>query len=117
MSVNAGTTSELVEPGIAYVKQTNPAHIETYDPCSCVSFAKWKMDVSQSVSWGNAWNIKPTSKEPGERGLVLTSEGKGHIAYYTRIGDTLYLEEANYERCKTTTRQLNINSPVIRGFK
>lgn len=91
--------------------------VGTFNPCSCISYAKWKTGSPQSEIWGNAWNIQPKYFEPQSEGLVLTREGKGHIAYYVREGDVLLLSEANYITCKVTNhRQLKINDPVIRGY-
>lgn len=91
--------------------------IETFDPYSCVSYAKWRIEVPQSESWGNAWELRPNATEiaPGE--FVLLKEGQGHIAYIeSMVGDILLISEYNYIPGKYSTRSLDIHSPDIRGY-
>lgn len=120
---NATTINDLSIPAPAYVDATDYVaykkipRVRDYNPCSCVSYAKWVAGISQSESWGNAWNIKPNSTTPSPEGFVLTYDGKGHIAHYVLKGDILILDEANFESCRVTTgRQLDMDSKVIRGF-
>lgn len=106
-----------------YVRESNVAYkapkrlVATFNPCSCVSYAKYSVGVPQEEMWGNAWEIKPKYSEPQDEGLVLTFEGRGHIAHYVRKGDVLYLDESNYFTCKTSTaRQLHISDTRIKGY-
>ena len=90
---------------------------EGFDPCSCVSYFKWKIGLSQSISLGNAKDIFPWYLEPRESGMLITWEGGGHVAYYEREGDSLHIYEANYVPCSLGTRNLTIGDPVIRGYR
>lgn len=92
-------------------------YYEHYNPCSCVSYAKYISGHPQSEVWGNAWEIKPLYQEPQEFGIIITRDGKGHIAYYERVGDTLYLYEANFVPCQLSTRKLSIDDQVIIGYR
>lgn len=90
---------------------------EKPDLCSCVSYAKFLTGTPQNTYWGNAWQIKPTSKIPEIDGLVLTREGGGHIAYIKDIrDDKLYIVESNYVHCKISERVLSIYDPDIKGY-
>ena len=86
---------------------------------SCIAYAKFVLGVPQSVKWGNAKDLKPTVEKPYVGGLVLTREGKfGHVAVITKIEDsTLSVIEANYIPGVVSTRSLNLDSPVIRGYR
>ena len=90
---------------------------EDFDPCSCVSYFKYKVGLSQSISLGNARDIFPWYLEPRDSGMVITYEGGGHVAYYEKRGDLLDLYEANYISCRVSTRTISSFDPVIRGFR
>lgn len=90
---------------------------EDFDPCSCVSYYKWKAGISQSISLGNAWDIFPWYLEPRDSGMVITYDGKGHIAYYEKDGEYIDIYESNYIPCKPSTRRLTIGDPIIRGYR
>ena len=85
---------------------------------SCVEFAKAYLGRSGEV-WGRADSIKPTVGKPYVGGLVLTKEGPlGHVAVIVNIvGNSLQVKEANYIKGKITTRELPVDSPVIRGYR
>lgn len=85
---------------------------------NCVLYTKYLLG-RLNESWGIAQDIKPTSTIPYVGGVVLTKEGKfGHLAIIEKIeGDTLYLKEANYTPNKITTRELSVDSPLIRGYR
>ena len=90
---------------------------EEFDSCSCVSYLKHKLGLSQAVSLGNARDIFPWYLEPRESGTVITWEGGGHVAYYEKEGDVLYLYESNFIPCQVSTRTLPVGSSVIRGYR
>lgn len=105
----------------AYVLVQNIPHIMPTPEsvyCSCVQFAKWYLG-RQNESWGNANQIKPTTDTPYIGGQVLTKEGLyGHLAVITDIRDgKLYLIEANYIPCGRSSRELSLDSSLIRGFR
>lgn len=95
----------------------NLARSEDFDPCSCVSYFKWRIGLSQSISLGNAKDIFPWYLEPRDSGMVITYEGGGHVAYYEKEGDLLHIYEANFVPCSVSTRKLGTNSSVIRGYR
>ena len=103
-----------------YVIAQNIPHIEIkkqYDPCSCVSYAKWKLGVSQNVYWGNAKNIKSTLKEPKVGGLILTYEGNGHLGVIiSYTSQSITFDDSNYFSCRESRRDLSRKSLLIRGF-
>lgn len=103
-----------------YLVAQNIPNIEIdkqYNPCSCVSYAKWKLGVSQNVYWGNAGEIKPTTKEPIVGGLILTREGDGHLGVIiSYTSQSVTFDDSNYLSCEETRRELPIDSLLIRGY-
>lgn len=87
-----------------------------YDPCSCVSYAK--AQTWQKESWGYPNLLKPSSQEPIEGSVILTSEGDyGHAGVVTSFTQTtVTISEANYVRCKVGTRTLERSDKKIRGY-
>lgn len=88
-----------------------------YDPCSCVSYAKWKSGINVGPI-GLAKYYPINSLIPIVGAIVITSESAaGHNAVVTAIDSQyIYVTEANYIRCKVGTRKIPINSSVIRGY-
>lgn len=90
---------------------------ESFDPCSCISFAKWYLGVAQKETWGDAKEILPTSQTPSEMGLYLTSEGAGHVGVILRVSSVSFEAlEANYRPCSVSRRTIRLDNPAIRGF-
>ena len=122
-SALANTTNDLVEETRSYsdnfvVARYVPYSSEKYNPCSCISYAKWKLGLPQSVYWGNAWEIKSTSSQPYVGGLVITEEAKGHIGVVLGVNDgSVTITEANFVKCQVTERTIRIDSPFIKGFR
>lgn len=91
------------------------------ETCSCVAFVRRLTGFTQSVGYAKYW---PKNTEvPVIGGVVITSESSfntfrtGHVAYILDINDdTLTLLEANYSRCKITTRFLKVGDKRITGF-
>lgn len=85
--------------------------------CSCVLYARFLTGFDQNI--GKASNWPTNSKYPVLGGIVITNEGPvGHVA---RIIDIRYgkllLDESNYKPCQiTNTRELPIDSPLIKGY-
>lgn len=94
-----------------------PKHSQTLDlGSSCILYAKWYLGRSDE-SWGNAGQIKATSDKPSVGGIVLTTEGSGHVAIILHIeGSNLLITEANYLPGQISTRSLSLDDPVIRGY-
>lgn len=89
-----------------------------YDPCSCISFYKFVSGVPQNEPLGNAWDIKPNSKEPKTGSMILTWEGSGHGGRVINYTDkTVTFEESNFEKCKKTVRTFNRSDVRIRGYR
>lgn len=92
-----------------------------YNPCSCVSFIKYRTGYTASV--GNARNWPINATEP-QVGAVVVMDGKnhdgthtGHVALITAVsGDTLTIEDTNYKKCQYTKRVINTNDPLILGY-
>ena len=107
-----------------YVVATNsPVIVKTAPSCdiyadNCVLYAKCRTE-RLNESWGIAKNITPSQDKPYLGGVVLTNEGPfGHTGYIVDIKDgKLYIEEANYIPGQVSIRSLDIDSPVIRGYK
>lgn len=87
--------------------------------CSCVEFAKWYiLGSSKGVSWGNASQISPDSYFPDVGGLIITSEGGGHVGIVTGFdSENVYFVEANYYSCLRSERSLPLDSKKIKGYK
>lgn len=106
-----------------FIQARNIPHVQIYkekpDLCSCVSYLKARLGISQKTSLGNARDIKPTSTEPSVGGVILTSEGSwGHAGYIVRFDkETVTFDESNYIPCQETRRTLKRSDPVIRGYR
>ena len=88
-----------------------------FNPCSCISFLKYKSGISQDVPIGNAWDIRPNTKTPKVGAWVLTYEGQGHAALLINWSEEHYtVEDFNFISCAKSVRTLNRNSPVIKGL-
>lgn len=87
---------------------------------SCVAYVKAVTGFSQVIGYAKNWPINSTTPQVGS--VVVTTESRpgtntGHVAIITKIEDgLLYLKEANYIPNQLSTRTLNINSPVIKGY-
>lgn len=94
--------------------QPKPAPKNTY--CSCVKYVKSLVGVQES--WGWAGRIKPTSHNPEIGKVVITKEGGGHVGLVLEVTETkIKITEANYKKCKKGERWININNPLIKGYK
>lgn len=98
--------------------QTRRAIPNGYNPCSCVSWAKYKTGFSQSIGAAHNWPVN--SDQPAEGAVIITYEsGLGHVGIVSHWDDTyVYLgSEANFTRCRISYgRKLPINSKVIKGY-
>lgn len=84
--------------------------------CSCVLYAKSLTGYSTSV--GAARNWPKNSLVPVVGGVVVTNDSRiGHVGVILSInGDSITITEANYSRCRKSTRTILLSSPVILGF-
>jgi len=110
----------VVATNVEYVKPIPPIppkpvikRISSY--CSCVTFVKSVVGYDRPVGWARSW---PKNSEPEIGGVVVQNIGKyGHVAVIEGItGNTLYLVEANYKKCRLTRRTMQITDPSIMGF-
>lgn len=93
-----------------------------YDPCSCVSYAKYKSGINVG-SIGAAKNHPINANLPAIGAIVVMRVNSqqyantGHLAVVTAIdGDYMTVSEANYVHCKVTTRKLLTNDYTVRGY-
>ena len=88
-----------------------------FDPCSCVSYAKWKSGIDVG-SIGAAKNHPINSDTPRVGSLVITNESTaGHLAVVIQVwADTIVISESNYIECQVGTREIRRDSPLIMGY-
>ena len=103
------------------VRQIKPRTYATrelgFNPCSCISFLKYKSGIPQKVSVGDAWTIRPNITKPVVGAWVLTYEGQGHASYLLNWSESHYtVEDFNFISCAKSVRTLDRNSPLIRGL-
>jgi hypothetical protein len=85
--------------------------------CSCVLFAKAKSGRNPgSVGFARNWPVN--SQTPQVGAVILTRESSaGHAGVVTGVdSEWVYVNDANYSRCRETNRKLPINSHLIRGY-
>ncbi len=87
-----------------------------FDPCSCVSYAKSVTGYSTSVGAAKNWPI--TSQWPTVGAVVVLSESwAGHVAVVRAVKDnTIVIDETNYIPCQKGAREIEIDSPEIKGY-
>ena len=91
--------------------------VEDYDPKSCISYGKWRVDASQKTYWGNGSEIVPNLQNATVGAFVLTYEGNGHIAYIEALeGDSMLISESNYIPGEYGTRSMDLDYELIKGF-
>lgn len=92
--------------------------LTTYDPCNCVSFARWKTGVNTG-SIGVARNHPVNSQIP-KVGAIVVMGGKypaGHLAVVTDVADeTISIIEANATPCQVGSRTLKKTNEIIIGY-
>ena len=107
---------EWLKPKPRIAKQlTKPT---SYNACSCVSYARWRSGMNVGPI-GVARNHPVNTHTPSIGALAVTYEsGAGHLSYIVDMDDKfIYVDEANYSRCKVTYRRaIPINSKLIKGF-
>lgn len=95
----------------------NQLHLQ---PCNCVLTArKFNSDLPRGLYSLSQKKRIINSKEPTIGATVITNEGNwtGHAATVIGIdNETITLLEANYKRCKVTTRVLDKDSKKIVGY-
>lgn len=101
-----------------FITALSAPYYQKFNSCSCISYSKWYLG-RQDEFWGNANTIKPTHDYPNVGDVVLTNEGiYGHAGVVKSIRDgKILIAESNYIPCQVSERWLNIDSPLIRGYK
>ena len=107
--------AEEIEPLLPVVVEEPPKKEEYNINCYCVPYVR---QFLPNLPRGNADDFQPnTTMREGV--AVLLSYSQEHIAYVEKItSDGLLIKEANYERCKATTRLIKWEDlPLeLRGF-
>ena len=84
--------------------------------CACIIFAREYTGRVDVKGWAGV--LKPTIQTPYVGGIVITKEGNGHVAVITKIKDSsLHIIESNYLPCQIGTRIIDINNPLIIGYR
>ena len=102
------------------IKSRIYAVIEGFNPCSCISGAKYILKVPQNIPWGDANEIKANINRPVVGGLILLNEGPiGHSAVVIGFSDVhITIEEYNgVVPCGKSVRSIPRDYPLIRGFR
>ena len=94
--------------------------------CFCILWLRTERNINIR---GDAWTITPTHllKNASVGDVLLTTEGPGHGAEIVGFEGQMELNgvvvprwihsiEANYERCKVSTRRIEWTNPEIRGI-
>ena len=84
--------------------------------CSCVIYAKSQTGFSTPNGLARYWPSNTDTPLVG--GVVVTSESMaGHVAVISEVGSTwIKVREANYSKCRLTTRIIARDSKVIIGY-
>ena len=95
---------------IHYIPSLN-LEMTDYDPCSCISFVKSVLNFKGV--FGNAEDLIPNTDIAV--GVVILF--KDHAGIVTDLNSkTVSFEEANYLKCKRSSRTLPRNDPKIKGY-
>ncbi|MEK6878869.1 MAG: CHAP domain-containing protein [Nanoarchaeota archaeon] len=85
--------------------------------CNCIEFAKY-VTGNLGEYFGNAWEIESNSSIPAIGSLVLmNSRFGGHVGIIVDIKDNILSIIEGGVKCKKNIRDINIDSPEIRGFR
>lgn len=94
--------------------------IKAYNPCSCVSYAKWLSGINVGII-GMAKNHPINSQTPQIGSLVVfagnSKSPAGHLAVVIAInGNQLTIKESNWIHCQQGQRVIPSDEPDIKGF-
>jgi len=109
----------VLAPNIPVIQIEKPQTLavmwnEDFDPCSCVSYLKFKLGIPQSEVLGNAWDLKPNSDTPKTGSVILFDSHAGYVFYST--SEKVVFEEYNWQPCAKTVRTLPLDNESIRGY-
>lgn len=114
--------SDIIRPMDNYIVSYYVPYVPTkpqgYSPYSCVSYAKYRRP-DQDFIWIAPRYVEAYNLEPKAGLLVITNEGKwGHVGVIEEVTeDAIIIREANYVSGLVTTREIPLDSPVIRGYR
>lgn len=94
-----------------------------YGNGSCVPYARYKTGI-QLTGWAGTLLERAneagyaTSTIPAQGGMLITSEGGGHVAVVEEVkGDAIVISEQNYVgRGIVSTREIPMDDPIIQGY-
>lgn len=107
----------VVSHYVPFVAKQSPK-VLGYDPTSCVSYAKYRRP-DQNFIWIAPKFVDAYAIAPRVGLLVITTEGTwGHVGVVEEVkSDSIIIREANYIPGLVTTREIPLDSPIIRGFR
>jgi hypothetical protein len=102
------------------VKQLVKPKSKAYNPCSCVSYARWLTGINVGTI-KVAKNHPVNSQTPIVGSLVVFGANKkspaGHLAVVIAVnGDKMTIKESNWHYCHEGQRVIPIKEPDIKGF-
>ena len=114
LEANPAQAEELYQEWFQTQKQKEVGY---YNPCSCVSYAKWKSGIDVG-SIKLAKNHPIDSQSPIVGAIVVFNlSPAGHLAVVTEVfTDTIVIAEANYSPCRVGTREVSRDDPTILGY-
>lgn len=115
---SADTTKNIESASdYAYVVAETRLPLNKSLSCNCVLFAKDYLGITETL--GIAKYIKPDTQTPTIYSLVLLNEGPlGHVGVVLDVDkNEIWIVEANRKPCTISYRTLNIDSPLIKGYK
>ena len=93
----------------------------SYNPCSCVSYARWKTGINTGpIGYAKNHPINSSTPQVGAIGITTESRGRtdtGHLfVVIAETETTITVSEANLQKCKVSQRVLEKDNPIIRGY-
>lgn len=98
-------------------KPTKVGTSVTFNPCSCVSYARWKSGINVGPI-GLAKYHPINSALPHIGDIIVTYESwAGHVGVVVGITTTtVVIDDYNYKRCAHTIRELPLDAKTIKGY-
>ena len=94
-----------------FVKESTLSYTQT-QKCSCVILARYYTGRKDFSGWAGL--IKPKTQIPYVGGIMITSEGNGHVAVITEVRESeLEVIESNYITCQISRRTVDRKSTFI----
>lgn len=112
----APTLEELKKP--VRTSKVRPKNDLGYDPCSCVSFARWKTGINVG-SIGVAKNHPVNSNRPIVGAIIVLYGGStGHMGVVENFTDTIvtFNDCNNDYKCSCGIRTIDLTDKSIKGY-